>query len=70
MTQKGFLANFSRPFHPRYLQQHPAAQTLMKYSKPNTTIMTNSCKRHTQSERGVIYVCSTNHHFTGFPLNC
>lgn len=59
MTQKGFLANLSLPCHPRYLQQQPAAQILMKYSSPNTTIITNSWKSHTCThvqhprERGV-----------------
>lgn len=49
MTQKGFLANLSLPCHPRYLQQQPAAQILMKYSNPNTTIITNSYKPHTHT---------------------
>lgn len=51
MTQKGFLANLSRPCHPRYLQQQPAAQILMKYSNPNTTIITNSCKQNFDTKR-------------------
>lgn len=51
MTQNGFLANLSRPCHPRYRQQQPAAQILMKYSKPKTIIMTNSFQhKHTHAQ--------------------
>lgn len=44
MTQKGLRANFNLPLQPRYRQQHPAAQILTKYSTPNTTMVTISCK--------------------------
>lgn len=49
MTQKGFLANLSRPLHPLYRQQQPAAQILTMYSTPNTTIVTTSCSTTTKS---------------------
>lgn len=42
MTQKGFLANFSLPPHPLYLQQQPADHILTMYSTPNTTMVTIS----------------------------
>lgn len=44
MTQKGLRANFNLPLQPRYRQQQPAAQILTKYSTPNTTMVTISCK--------------------------
>lgn len=44
ITQKGFRANLSRPLQPRYRQQQPAAQIRTKYSTPNTTMVTISCK--------------------------
>lgn len=49
MTQKGFLANLSRPLSPLYLQQQPAAQILTIYSTPNTTMVTTSCYTSTTS---------------------
>lgn len=44
MTQKGLRANFNRPLQPRYRQQQPAAQIRTKYSTPNTTMVTISCR--------------------------
>lgn len=44
ITQKGFRANLSRPLQPRYRQQQPAAQIRTKYSTPNTTMVTISCR--------------------------
>ena len=40
---KGFLANFSRPRQPLYLQQHPAAQILKANSAPKMKIANVSC---------------------------
>lgn len=45
ITQKGLRANLSRPLQPRYRQQQPAAQMRTKYSTPNTTMVTISCRR-------------------------
>ena len=44
ITQNGFRANLSRPLQPRYRQQQPAAQMRTKYSTPNTTMVTISCR--------------------------
>ena len=51
MTQKGFLANLSRPLHPLNRQQQPAAQILTRYSTPNTTMVTTSWDRTTTRHR-------------------
>lgn len=56
MTQKGLRANFNLPLQPRYRQQQPAAQILTKYSTPNTTMVTISCRENNavSLERSVV----------------